>query len=68
MALVLCTALLAWFLATTKTNVINTAIKDGKELSHLIRANISYFVYIRFLRHSFLLDIDMTRPNNVDQT
>lgn len=67
MALVLCTALLVWFLAK-KTIVINTAIKDGKELSHLIRANISYFVYIRFLRHSFLLDIDMARPNNVDQT
>lgn len=68
MALVLCTALLVWFLAKKKTIVINAAIKDGKELSHLIRANISYFVYIRFLRHSFLLDTDMARPNNVDQT
>lgn len=68
MALVLCTALLLLVLAKKIIIVINTAIKDGKELNYLIRVNISYFVYIQFLRHSFLLDTDMARPNNVDQT
>lgn len=27
----------------------------------------SYWFYIQFLRHNFLLDIDIVAPNNIDQ-
>lgn len=46
MALVLCTVLLVWFLAK-KNIVINTAIKDGKELNHLTLFNKSKYFLLR---------------------
>lgn len=63
----LCCVLFYWYGFQLKKNiVINIVIKDGKELSYLIRVNIFYFVYIWFLCYSFFLDIDMICLNNVD--